>query len=48
MVTLKLLATLVIGAAFAILGAGQMGAMFWLFELVAFVFVGFIPGLLLL
>ena len=45
---LKLLGTLLIGGTFAFLGLGQIGAMFWLFELVASVFVGFIPGLLLL
>ena len=46
--TLKLLGTLLIGGTFAVLGLGHIGAMFWLFELVAFVFVAFIPGLLLL
>ena len=48
MLALKLLGTLVVGGTLAVLGVGQIGAMFWLFELAAFVFAGFIPGLLLL
>ena len=46
--TVQLLGSLVVGATLAILGWGQIGAMFWLFEVLAFLFVGFIPALLLL
>lgn len=46
--TLKLLGSLMAGATLAIVGWGQIGAMFWLLEIVAFVLVGFIPALLLL
>ena len=46
--TCKLLGTLALGVTLGVLGLGQIGAMFWLFELAAFIFVGFIPGLLLL
>jgi hypothetical protein len=44
----KLLASLALGTTVAILGWAQIGAMFWLLEVVAFVFIGFIPALLLL
>ena len=44
----QVLGSLVIGTALGFLGAGHVGAMFWLLELFAFFFVGFIPALLLL
>ena len=46
--TLQLLGSLVTGATLALLGWGHIGAMFWLLEVLAFLFVGFIPALLLL
>ena len=44
----QLLGSLVVGTTLGVLGWGHPGAMFWLFEVLAFLFVGFIPALLLL